>query len=278
MCGAARFQRRGLWSPDYEAVVAVVGQAHPNGDGRAITLLRQADLYLPDQKLALLARWSAEAAGEVALAAWGWTVAGDPEGVRHWRPRARGVSIDSEQGYRFRGRARALTRITQWLDRPVPDRRVLVVTGSPGVGKSAVLGRVVTTSDAAIRAQPPDTDDAVRASLRSVSCTVHATAKTALEGATEIARAASATLPAEPGDLAPAIREALEARGGQRFNVIIDALDEAASPAQAPVIIGKIVLPLTETCSDVGAQVIVGTRRHNDEGSLLAPFGSAGGA
>ena len=62
---------------------------------------------------------------------------------------------------------------------------------------------------------------------------------------------------------------------GRRFNVIIDALDEAASPAQARAIIDRIVLPLAETCSDVGAQVIVGTRRRDDGGDLLGRFGGA---
>ena len=99
----------------------------------------------------LAERFSAKVAGEVALEQWGWTLARDPEGIRHWRPRARGVSVESEHGFRFRGRRAALTRIVRWLDRAEPDRRVLVVTGSPGVGKSAVLGRIVTTADAAIR-------------------------------------------------------------------------------------------------------------------------------
>jgi hypothetical protein len=121
------FGGAGLWSPDYRAVVGIVGRPHPSGKGRAITL-HQADLWLPGQ-LAGLARSSAEAAGEAAVQQWGWTLARDPEGVRHWRPRARGVSIDSERGYRFRGRTAALRQITGWLDRPEPDRRVLVVTG-----------------------------------------------------------------------------------------------------------------------------------------------------
>ena len=103
-----------------------------------------------------------------------------------------------------------------WLDRAVPDRRVLVVTGSPGVGKSAVLGRIVTTADPGIRASLPPGDEAVRASLGSVSCAVHAKGKTALEVAEEIARAASAALPGEPDDLAPAIRDALSQRGGRQ--------------------------------------------------------------
>ena len=252
----------------------MVGQAHGNGEGRAVTL-HQADLCFPDHQLAALAAWSAEAAGEVALQQWGWTLARDPEGVRHWRPRARGVSIDSERGYRFRGRAATLHRIVAWLDRGEPDRRVLVITGSPGVGKSAVLGRVVTTADAAIRTALPPGDHAVRASVGSVGCAVHAKAKTALEVAEEIARAASARLPKDTSDLVPAIREVLDEHGGRRFNVIIDALDEAASPEQARAIIDQVALPLAETCSDAGAQVVVGTRRRDDGGNLLDRFGGA---
>ena len=268
------FSGGGLWSPDYQAVVGVVGQANGNGEGRAVTL-HQADLCFPDHQLAALAAWSAEAAGEVALQQWGWTLARDPEGVRHWRPRARGVSIDSERGYRFRGRAATLHRIVAWLDRGEPDRRVLVITGSPGVGKSAVLGRIVTTADAAIRTALPPGDHAVRASVGSVGCAVHAKAKTALEVAEEIARAASARLPKDTGDLVPAIREVLDEHGGRRFNVIIDALDEAASPEQARAIIDQVALPLAETCSDAGAQVVVGTRRRDDGGNLLDRFGGA---
>ena len=271
---ALGFSGGGLWSPDFAAVVGLVGQYAGSGAGRAVSLF-QADLALPGEKLALLAGWRAAAAGEAALAAWGWSLAADPEGVRHWRPRARGVSVDSERGFRFRGRARALTRITEWLGRPAPDRQVLVVTGSPGVGKSAVLGRIVTTADIEIRESLPAKDDGVMAEPESVACAVHAKSKIALDVAAEIARAASARLPAQPGDLAPAVREALERRGGQRFNVIIDALDEAASPAQAREIIAKVILPLAETCSDVGAQVIAGTRRTDAAGSLLAPFAGA---
>lgn len=268
------FSGGGLWSPDYQAVVAVVGQAHSNGDGRAITL-HQADLCFPDHELRALANWSLDAVGEEALAAWGWTLARDPEGVRHWRPRARGVSIDSERGYRFRGRVAALTHIVRWLDRSESDRRALVVTGSPGVGKSAVLGRIVTSADASFRAQLPPSDVAVRAKVGSVSCAVHAKGKTALEVAVEIARAASATLPSDAGDLAPAVRGVLAEGTRARFNVIIDALDEAAGPGQVRAIITRIVLPLVETCSDVGAQVVIGTRRRDDGGDLLALFGGA---
>lgn len=265
------FSGGGLWSPDYKAVVGVVGQAHGNGDGRAITL-HEASRCFPDQRLGVLAHWSPQAAGEVALQQWGWRLARDPEGTRHWQPRARGVSTDSEPGYRFRGRRAALLQLVRWLDRPNPDRQVLVITGSPGVGKSAVLGRIVTTADATARAMLPPADDAVKATVGSVHCAVHAKGKTALEVAEEIARAASARLPSDLGDLAPAVRDVLGQQARGKFNVIIDALDEAASPEQARAIIDKLVLPIAKTCADLGAQVVVGTRRSDDGGDLLDRF------
>ena len=157
----------------------------------------------------------------------------------------------------------------------MPDRRVLVVTGLPGVGKSALLGRVVTTADPQIAAVLPPGDAAVRARVGSVACAVHAKGKTALEVAGEVARAASAALPGEPDDLAPAVRAVLEQHAGSRFSVIIDALDEAAGPDQARLIIATVVLPLAETCADAGAQVMVGTRRRDDGGDLLDRFGGA---
>jgi hypothetical protein len=43
------FSGGGLWCPDYDAVVGIVGQANDRGDARAITL-HQADGYLPAEK------------------------------------------------------------------------------------------------------------------------------------------------------------------------------------------------------------------------------------
>ncbi|MFN2495124.1 MAG: trypsin-like peptidase domain-containing protein [Pseudonocardiaceae bacterium] len=268
------FSGGGLWSPDYGAVVGVVGQANDRGDAQAITL-HQADGYLPAEKIRALTEWTVATADEVARAAWGWTLAADQEADRHWRPRARGVSVAAERGHRFRGRRTALTDIVTWLDRPAPDRKVLVVTGSPGVGKSAILGRVVTTADADMRAALPPDDDAVRAEVGSVACAVHAKGKTALDVAREIARAASAPLPDRVDDLPAGLREALAERGRQRFTLVVDALDEASDPVQARAIITGIVLPIAAVCAEVGAQVVVGTRRSDGGGDLLRVFGPA---
>ncbi|MGH3550751.1 MAG: trypsin-like peptidase domain-containing protein, partial [Pseudonocardiaceae bacterium] len=267
------FSGGGLWCPDYGAVVGIVSAANDIGDGQAITL-HQADGYLPTEQIRVLTQWTVAAADEVAQAAWGWTLAGDKEADRHWRPRARGVSVVSERGHRFRGRQTALTEIVTWLDRSAPARKALVVTGSPGVGKSAVLGRIVTTADAEMRAALPPDDDAPRAGVGSVACAVHAKGKTAVDVAMEIARAASAPLPERVEDILVGLREVLAERGG-RFNLVIDALDEASDPAQARAMITRIVLPIAETCADVGAQVVVGTRRSDAAGDLLRIFGSA---
>ena len=275
---AGGFRGAGLWSPEFNGVVGVVAQADPStGNGRAISLY-QAVQWFPGEDLRRLAeQFPVTAAGEVALSAWGWSLAGDPEATRHWRPRARGVSIDSARGYRFRGRTAALRVITSWLDRAVSDRRVLVVTGAPGSGKSAVLGRIVTTADASAVRELPPWDAAVRASVGSVACAVHAKGLSALEVARQIAKAASAALPEKIEDFPPALRRALEERASSRFNVIIDALDEAASPAEARKIESKVIFPLAETCWDVGAQVIVGSRPSDAGGDLLGMLRRAGG-
>ena len=267
---APGFSGSGVWSPDYDAVVGLVVEAAPqHGGGRGLTV-HWIDRVLPELRLARLAGWSAEAAGDRALAAWGWQLHTDPESGRHWSPRARGVAAATEVGYRFRGRTEALTEIVRWLDRPTPAGRVLVVTGSPGVGKSAVLGRVVTTADPELRAQLPVDDPAVRATERSVHCAVHANGKTALEVATEIARAGSVELPVALADLVPLL-ERRRAAAPARFNLVVDALDEATGPDQARELVRTVLLPLA-TGTDPLAQVVVGTRRSDAGGDLLGAF------
>jgi hypothetical protein len=120
----------------------------------------------------------------------------------------------------------------------------------------------------------PGDDDAPRASIGSVACAVHAKGKTALDVAMEIARAASAPLPERLDDLSAGLRAVLT-EAARRFNLMIDALDEASDPTQARLIITGIVLPIAETCADLSVQVMVGTRRGDDAGELLRIFGQA---
>jgi WD40 repeat protein len=266
------FSGAGLWSGDYQKVVAIVGRADGPGDAQALTLHRVNDL-LEEEKLHLLFdKIMVQTSGTAAVASWGWSLVRDDEGIRHWRPRARGVPVESEGGYRFRGRTGALTEIVDWLDSEQSEQRALVVTGSAGVGKSAVLGRIVTTADEYIRRELPADDYGVKARVGSVGCAVHAQGKTALEVAAEIARAAGVALPHQLDDLLPALRDALMERG-RTFSVVIDALDEARTPEHARLIVTRIVVPLVETYAEQGVRVVVGSRRTDKAGNLLSSFG-----
>jgi hypothetical protein len=85
------FSGGGVWSPDYRAVVAVVSQVR-YGDARAITL-HEADQWFPQENILGLSTLSpSTAAGEAALAAWGWSLSRDREKIRHWGPRGRGAA------------------------------------------------------------------------------------------------------------------------------------------------------------------------------------------
>ncbi|QSB13061.1 trypsin-like peptidase domain-containing protein [Natronosporangium hydrolyticum] len=265
------FSGSGVWASEYAAVVGLVTAAaavgRGQGNGFALTL-DWIDHELPDLELRRIGRWRAEAADDRALAAWGWRRRPDPALGRHWSPRSQGVLSSEEPGCGFHGRRRALTDLLEWLN-ALPDGRLLVVTGSPGVGKSALLGRIVTTSDPELSAQLPAQDDALRAPLGSVTCAVHASGKTATEVAAEIARAASVAIPASAEELVPVLRRRLRLQPG-RFTLILDALDEMASPDQPRLI--QQVLPLLVEPGPGAAQVVVATRRADQQGDLLEAF------
>ncbi|MEU5871930.1 trypsin-like peptidase domain-containing protein [Glycomyces sp. NPDC047369] len=192
------------------------------------------------------------------------TLAGE-EGS-HWSPRARGVSVDSEQGWRFRGRSRALNDLKEVLRRP-DQRKVVVVTGSPGVGKSAVLARMVTTSYQPWRVRLPSQDQSVMAEEGSVHCAIHAKGKTALEVAQAILLLGGTHQLESLDDFPSELNLMLSKR--DRFNVVIDAIDEAHSHDEARQIITRVVEPIAPFPH---TSIVVGTRTHVHSGQLLGIF------
>jgi WD40 repeat protein len=256
-----------VWSDRYQAVVGLITQAFPGtgvkaGDARAMSLLA-VERCLPKQDLRALTRWRL----------------GD--GLRdaeHWDPRSRGVGVSAEEGFRFQGRHTALGEITAWMGTGA-SRSVLMVTGDPGTGKSAVLGRIVASADPdGARALDAAGDAGVRARVGSVWCAVHAGGKTGLEIAEEIARAASVPLPHSARDLSGQIRSMLKQDGhfgGYGLTLVIDAVDEAKSPEDAREVLQQIVVPLARDCGDLGLRVLIGSRRRDARGELAARLGHA---
>ena len=209
-------------------------------------------------------------------AASSWSLEHDPEFNRHWGPRSRGVAVDAEEGDRFRGRRAAFSRIRSWFDDVAPTRRIMAVTGSPGVGKSAILGRIVVDSapEAIVKRVPDGAAQSTRGDW-NIHCAVHARAKTSLDVAREIIRAVNGSPIDQIQDLMTSLPDALEHRRLPAYNIVVDALDEARSSTDTRSIVRDILLPIAEFCGDHNVRILIGTRQRDDEGSILRLLANA---
>lgn len=183
----------------------------------------------------------------------------------HFGPRSRGVEWDFELGLYFQGRERLLEELTGWLTAEDSDGTGRVVTGSPGCGKSAVLGRIVAMSDPVYRqilfreTAPPGSG----IPPKLVDVAVHARHKLLPTIVEQIASELNLVVDG-PGQL---LREvSLRARQDKRIVIVLDALDEAGSGTAADSggkgeprrIARELVRPLSEM---PGVRLLVGTRR-----------------
>ncbi|MFD2686532.1 caspase family protein [Streptomyces phyllanthi] len=172
--------------------------------------------------------------------------------------RAMGATPD-RAGWWFSGRRRALAEITSWLRDDGGTARVLAVTAGPGSGKTAVLGLIAALTDEEHRRTiPPDTIGAAPADLPApgdldVSVYAqHLTDEQVLQALAEAARVPATTV----GELAKGLSR--EAAAGRTFTVLIDALDEAATP---DTLCRRVLLPLIRH-TGVPVRFLLGTRPH----------------
>ncbi|AQU67120.1 caspase family protein [Streptomyces niveus] len=192
--------------------------------------------------------------------------------TEHFGPRSRGVEFESEQGLYFSGRIRVLSELVAWLTAEVGDGRGRVVTGSPGCGKSAVLGRIVALSDSPYRSRldlggvAPETV----VPPGCVTAAVHARHKRLEEVVERLATALDVV-----ADGAAALLQELTRRGrqGSPLIIVVDAVDEAGSDTAADAgghgeprrITRELLRPMSEI---QGVRLLVGTRHE-----LVAPLG-----
>jgi WD40 repeat protein len=165
-----------------------------------------------------------------------------------WDASARGVQA-GEHGWLFTGRWQALRELVVWLTTDEPQA-VRVVTGSPGCGKSAVLARLVTTSDRRYRQRMPDLadDDPTVAPEGSVDVTFDARGRTVSDLAEHLAAVCqldAREMPELVGELGAA---------GRRPVVVLDGLDEATEPEALATVVGHL--------ARAGGRLLVGCRPH----------------
>ncbi len=171
----------------------------------------------------------------------------------HFGPKGRGVEHPGEPGGYFIGRRRALSRIAGWLGGQPPSLKLLVLTGSPGSGKSAVIGRTIALSDIAFRHERAGGDVPAETipPQGSIDAVVSARNKRYIEMIATIGRKAGIAALGE----ADALVKELGALG-RRFTLVVDALDEAVQ--EDIVRIARLLRMLADTGN---AAVLVGTRK-----------------
>jgi hypothetical protein len=177
-----------------------------------------------------------------------------PDVRDHFLGKAQGTEL-GELGWLFSGRADDCASFAGWLRDTASG--MLVVTGEPGAGKSALLGRFVALADPMVtsvldRSGLAADDRAARPEPGAFDGVVHLAGRTLHEARSAIEQAVPGLVIGEAG-------VSLD-RPDRRVTLLVDALDEA----QAPVGIAyELLRPLAR---HPNVRVVVGTRRSLEEG------------
>lgn len=166
------------------------------------------------------------------------------------------ASVNAEDEWWFAGRRRALADMREWLREPGARSPLLVVTASPGSGKTALLGLVAMLADPdrheAVPVHSLGLSPSVIPDVGSVDVTIYAQALTNAEVMRGLAAAAQVRT-ADPDDFL----DALSGRD-RPFTALIDAVDEAETP---DLLLSRLIVPLLEH-NEGRLRLVLGTRPH----------------
>jgi hypothetical protein len=167
------------------------------------------------------------------------------EALLHWDLTSRGVEDATFAGDFFVGRETALAQLRQWLEAPRGDRKARVVTGDPGSGKSAVLGRLMM--------------EETREQTRTPNVSVYARRLSPAQIAESFAR----QLKIDKIDLTGVLQWL--SQPGPPILIVVDALDEALDVRATA---DRLLIPLARLDR---VRMVVGTRK---DPSGSTPMGS----
>jgi WD40 repeat protein len=176
----------------------------------------------------------------------------------HFMMKYRGIDAPDELGWYFAGRETPLRQVVTWLRTQASG--LLLITGPPGCGKSALLGRLAVLSDPGYRKQAEaagalaDLDPTTDPEENTITAGIHAKNKTLLDCVASLAAALGIGPP--QGRWLNAAEFGIAIRNYQKpITLLVDALDEARPGDQAAI--GDL---LREVASTAGVRVIVGSR------------------
>jgi CHAT domain len=178
----------------------------------------------------------------------------------HFEPRARGVlPFGTLLGWYFCGRVRALSEIVGWLsDVSGGDARARLVTGRPGSGKSAVLGRLVVMSHPELRSRvPPGEIERVPAGTVCPLGAIHSVVYAHGLTVDEVAAAVACEVGIAARDSETLLLALSDRNPSPPLGVVVDAVDEAAAPER---LVRELLAPLARIADQAGVRLVVGTR------------------
>jgi hypothetical protein len=167
-------------------------------------------------------------------------------------------------GWYFTGRAKVMGELVAWLTESssAGKSQLLVITGAPGAGKSAVLARLVTLADPAVRPllQRDELQPRLQLPTGLIDIVIFARGKTARQVLCDIAEVAGVDKmwgPLRDNPIVPfeelnyALRDGLRKRA-RPLTIVLDALDETREPEH----IARLLVDISHD-----ARVVVGTRK-----------------